>query len=112
MTDPSAPPPSDRPPVVRLRHVHVVRNGTPLLDDISWAVGAGERWALLGPNGSGKTTLLNVVGSALWPTSGTVEILGERLGRVDMRSLRRRIAVVSASVSRTLRPELPRSTSS
>ncbi len=90
---------------VALTDVTVVRNGTALLDDISWQVGPGERWALLGPNGSGKTTLLQVVGSALWPTSGTVEILGERLGAVDMRMLRRRIAVVSAAVSRTLRPE-------
>jgi len=94
-------------PVVRLEGVSVVRNGTALLDDIWWEVGAGERWALLGPNGSGKTTLLRVVGSALWPTRGLVELLGERLGRVDMRELRRRIAVVSASVGRTLRPELP-----
>jgi iron complex transport system ATP-binding protein len=94
-------------PVIRIEHVRVVRNGRALLDDVSWEVGAGERWALLGPNGSGKTTLLKVVGSTLWPTSGTVEILGERLGRVDMRQLRQRIAVVSASVSRTLRPELP-----
>jgi iron complex transport system ATP-binding protein len=93
-------------PVVRLEHVSVVRNTTPLLDDISWVVGQGERWALLGPNGSGKTTLLKVVGSSLWPTSGVVELLGERLGRVDMRELRKRIAVVSASVGRTLRPEI------
>lgn len=93
--------------VLRLEHVDVVRNGTPLLDDVTWHVRTGERWALLGPNGSGKTTLLKVVGSSLWPTSGTVEILGERLGRVDMRELRKRIALVSASVSRTLRPELP-----
>ncbi len=85
----------------------MVRNGTALLDEVSWEVEAGQRWALLGPNGSGKTTLLKVVGSALWPTAGTVQILGERLGRVDMRELRKRIAVVSASVSRTLRPELP-----
>jgi iron complex transport system ATP-binding protein len=93
-------------PIVRLQHVAVVRNGTALLEDISWTVGPGERWALLGPNGSGKTTLLKVVGSALWPTRGSVEILGERLGHVDMRILRQRIAVVSASVSRQLRPEL------
>lgn len=93
--------------VARLEHVSVVRNGAPLLDDISWTVAAKERWALLGPNGSGKTTLLRVVGSSLWPTRGVVEILGERLGQVDMRELRKRIAVVSASVARTLRPEIP-----
>jgi len=69
--------------------------------------GTGERWALLGPNGSGKTTLLRVVGAALWPTRGTVRILGETLGKVDMRALRKRITVVSASVGRTLRPAQP-----
>jgi iron complex transport system ATP-binding protein len=94
-------------PVVRLEHVSVVRDGTALLDDVSWTVGGEDRWALLGPNGSGKTTLLRVLGSTLWPTRGKVEILGERLGRVDMRELRTRIAVVSASVARTLRPALP-----
>jgi iron complex transport system ATP-binding protein len=93
--------------VIRLERVSVVRDGTALLDDITWSVGAGERWALLGPNGSGKTTLLKVAGSALWPTRGLVEILGERLGQVDMRELRGRIAVVSASVGRNLRPALP-----
>jgi iron complex transport system ATP-binding protein len=91
-------------PAVRLVDVSVVRDGTTILDDVTWQVGPGERWALLGPNGSGKTTLLRVVGAGLWPTRGTVEILGERLGRVDMRELRRRITVVSASVARNLRP--------
>ena len=85
----------------------MVRNEVALLDDVTWSVGSGERWALLGPNGSGKTTLLRVVGAGLWPTRGTVEILGERLGRVDMRELRKRITVVSASVARTLRPAQP-----
>jgi iron complex transport system ATP-binding protein len=94
-------------PAVRLEHVSVVRNTVAILDDISWSVQPAERWVLLGPNGSGKTTLLRVVGSSLWPTRGQVEILGERLGHVDMRQLRRRIAMVSASVSRSLRPEIP-----
>jgi iron complex transport system ATP-binding protein len=93
--------------VVRLRDVSVIREGAALLDRVSWTIDAGQRWALLGPNGSGKTTLLRVVGSALWPTSGQVEILGGRLGQVDMRVLRRRIAFVSPAVARTLRPEQP-----
>lgn len=91
-------------PVVALTDVAVVRDGTTILGEVSWTVGASERWALLGPNGSGKTTLLRVAGAGLWPTRGTVEILGERLGRVDMRELRCRISVVSASVARNLRP--------
>jgi len=94
-------------PAVRVEGLSVVRDGVPLLDDVTWTVGPGERWALLGPNGSGKTTLLRVVGAGLWPTRGTVEILGERLGRVDMRTLRQRITMVSASVARNLRPTQP-----
>jgi len=94
-------------PALDLARVSVVRDRTPLLDDVSWVVGRHERWALLGPNGSGKTTLLKVVGASLWPTRGVVEILGARLGRVDMRELRQRIAMVSAAVSRTLRAGLP-----
>jgi iron complex transport system ATP-binding protein len=92
---------------IHREHVSVVRDGRALLDDISWEVAPGQRWAVLGPNGSGKTTLLRVVGSSLWPTRGIVELLGERLGHVDMRQLRTRIAVVSASVARSLRPEIP-----
>ena len=98
--------PDAAPAAVRLEHVSVVRDGTALIDDVSWVVRPEERWVLLGPNGSGKTTVLRVSGSGLWPTRGVVEILGGRLGRVDMRQLRRRIAVVSASVARTLRPTM------
>ena len=96
--------PEPHAPAVRLVDVSVIRDGTPILDGVTWQVGPGERWALLGPNGSGKTTLLRVAGAGLWPTRGTVDVLGERLGRVDMRELRRRISVVSASVARNLRP--------
>ncbi|HEY1827033.1 MAG TPA: ATP-binding cassette domain-containing protein, partial [Acidimicrobiales bacterium] len=67
----------------------------------------GERWVLLGPNGSGKTTLLQVAGARLWPTEGQVEVLGARLGRVDVRTLRPRISLVSGSVTRQLRADLP-----
>ena len=92
--------------VVALTDVAVVRDGVPLVDGVHWTVRVGERWAILGPNGSGKTTLLSVAGARLWPTRGVVEVLGERLGRVDVRTLRGRIALVSGSVLRQLRPAL------
>lgn len=93
-------------PSVRLAAVSVVREGRPILDRVDWVVGPGERWVVLGPNGSGKTTLLQVAGARLWPTSGSVEILGHRLGKVDVRTLRPRVALVSGSVIRQLRTDL------
>jgi len=67
-----------------------------LLDRVSWTVRAGERWAVLGPNGAGKTTLLTLTGAAGFPSSGTVEILGETMGRTDVARLRERIGFVDA----------------
>ena len=65
----------------------------------------------MGPNGSGKTTLLSVAGMTLWPTAGTVEVLGSRYGKVDSRELRRRIGSAGSAVEAVLRDDLPRSTS-
>jgi iron complex transport system ATP-binding protein len=93
---------ADRP-ALSLHGVRVVRDGRALLADVDWEVRAGERWVILGPNGSGKTTLLRVAGARLWPTAGSVEVLGERIGRVDVRTLRSRVAFVSAAVTRELR---------
>jgi len=94
------------PPAVSLANVSVVRDGRPILDQVDWEVRGGERWVVLGPNGSGKTTLLQVAAARLWPTSGTVEVLGQRLGHVDVRTLRPKVALVSGSVIRQLRPTL------
>ncbi len=91
---------------IRLEGVAVVRDGVALLDKVDWTVSPGERWVVLGPNGSGKTTLLQVAGARLWPTRGVVEVLGQRLGRVDVRALRSRVALVSGAVVRQLRPDL------
>jgi iron complex transport system ATP-binding protein len=92
--------------VVRLSDVSVVRDGLAILDDVDFVVGQSERWVILGPNGSGKTTLLSVVGMRILPTSGTVEVLGERAGATDARTMRRRIGFVSQSTLRQLRPTI------
>ena len=85
--------------VLRLSEVTVVRSGNVLLDAVDWTVREGERWIVLGPNGAGKTTLLQVVSAQLHPTSGTVELLGERLGAVDVFELRPRIGLASAALA-------------
>ncbi|WP_299540255.1 ABC transporter ATP-binding protein [uncultured Streptomyces sp.] len=75
-------------PVVRADEVSLVRDGKVLLDAVSLTVRAGEHWALLGANGAGKSTLLGCLGAVTHPSAGTVEVLGRRLGRVDLRELR------------------------
>jgi len=93
-------------PAIELRGVTVRREGVPVLAGIDWRVDPAERWVVLGPNGSGKTTLLQVAAARLWPTAGTVEVLGARLGEVDVRALRPRVALVSGAVTRQLRADL------
>ncbi|UCM87158.1 ABC transporter ATP-binding protein [Streptomyces marincola] len=85
--------------VLELVDVSVVREGRSLVDKVSWSVAEGERWIILGPNGAGKTTLLNLASSYLFPTSGTVGILGEKLGAVDVFDLRPRIGMASSALA-------------
>jgi len=93
-------------PALALREVVVRRDGSTILDDVSIDVHADQRWVVLGANGSGKTTLLRIMAMYEHPTSGTVELLGERLGRTDVRTLRRRVGYSSAALSDQLRPGL------
>jgi iron complex transport system ATP-binding protein len=86
--------------------VDVRVDGETLLQDVEWQVASHQRWVVLGPNGSGKTTLLRVAGLTLHPSCGEVDVLGARLGRVDIRSHRRRIGTASAAVAQALRPEI------
>ncbi|WP_243224654.1 ABC transporter ATP-binding protein [Microbacterium sp. CIAB417] len=81
--------------VLRLDAVTFRRNGTHILRGIDLVVHRGEHWALFGPNGAGKSTILGFCGAQTHPTSGTVDVLGRRLGRVDMQELRRHIGHVN-----------------
>ena len=80
--------------------------GRPVLTGVDWEVGPGERWVVLGANGSGKTSLLRLAGGWLFPTSGIVDVLGHRLGRVDVRSLRRRLGYASGALTQMMRPSV------
>jgi iron complex transport system ATP-binding protein len=105
---PAGPPPLGVPGADALHFagVDLDRVGTGVLAGIDWTVGAAERWVVLGPNGSGKTTLFQLASGYLHPTRGTVAIIGHQLGRVDVRRLRERIGLVSASITKMLVPDI------
>lgn len=68
-------------PVVELHDVTVAYDGRPILDNLSWTVRAGERWAVLGPNGSGKSTLLSLLcGDHPQAYSNDVRLFGRQRG--------------------------------
>lgn len=92
--------------VLRLEEVSLVRDGRSLLADVDWTVRPGESWAVLGLNGSGKTSLVRIASLYEHPSSGRVEVLGEELGRTDVRTLRARIGLASAALADRLRPTL------
>ncbi|ORV87383.1 ABC transporter ATP-binding protein [Mycolicibacterium iranicum] len=81
--------------VLELAEVTFRRNGKQIIDGISLTVNEGEHWALLGPNGAGKSTLLGFCAANMFPTSGTVRILGQQMGRVDLSVLRHSIGHVN-----------------
>jgi lipoprotein-releasing system ATP-binding protein len=54
-----------------------------VLRSIDFSVGAGDRIAIIGASGSGKTTLLQLLGGLDEPTSGEVEVVGERMSRLS-----------------------------
>jgi iron complex transport system ATP-binding protein len=83
-----------------------VRDGRTILGPVDWCVGDGERWVVLGPNGSGKSTMVQIAALQLHPSGGVVEVLDERLGRTDVRTLRRRVGYASAALGAMLRPNL------
>jgi cobalt/nickel transport system ATP-binding protein len=69
-------------------------DGTRALEDVTFAVAAGESVALLGPNGAGKSTLLLHLNGYLAPTLGEVRIAGETLGKGTLAQARRAVGMV------------------
>lgn len=82
--------------------VGVRRGPTHLLSDVDWVVEEDERWVVIGPNGAGKTTALTIASTRMFPTVGTVDVLGERMGAVDISELRPRIGFASKVLLRDI----------
>jgi len=80
--------------VLRAEGVTVEVRTRAILRDVSLALAAGERIALVGPNGAGKSTLLRVLAGTLKPTAGRVELGGTPLADLDRAEVALRLAVV------------------
>ena len=92
---------------VSFEGVALTRDGkTDILADIDWRIARGEHWFVMGNNGAGKTTLIDIVGGYLWPSRGSVSVLGERFGATHMQKLRLRIGFVSSWVTKRISEEL------
>jgi len=88
------------PSALEFTDVVVRREGRNILDHVSWEVDDDQRWVILGPNGAGKTTLLQLADTLMHPTSGTVTVLGETLGRTDVFEVRPRIGFASSAMAK------------
>ncbi|HEU5307468.1 MAG TPA: ATP-binding cassette domain-containing protein, partial [Acidimicrobiia bacterium] len=72
-------------PAFELAGVQLVEQGSVVLRDLDWTASADERWVVLGPNGSGKTSILRLLSFVRAPSKGTVTVLGDTYGAVDVR---------------------------
>lgn len=84
--------------ILNIRGVSWRRKDKLILNQVSWQIHSGEHWCLVGLNGSGKTTLLNIINGYIWPTEGTVTVLGHTYGQVRIPEFRKRIGWVSSSL--------------
>jgi len=105
VAQPSDPSLIDPDLVIAIDRATVTRGGVNLLHDVSWRVELDERWVVLGPNGAGKTTLLNLASARLHPSGGTVHVLGERLGKVDVAELRTRVGLSTVALLDRIPPD-------
>lgn len=92
-------PTTDPDLLVDFRDVTFVRDGRALVGPVTWQVELDERWVIIGPNGAGKTTLIRMASAQEFPTAGTAFVLGERIGRTDMRDLRASIGLTSSALA-------------
>jgi iron complex transport system ATP-binding protein len=93
-------------PAFVLSAVHLVEQGSVVLHDLDWTAGRDERWVVLGPNGSGKTSILRLLSFVRAPSRGTVTVLGDTYGAIEVRRARRRIGLASSALLQQLRPTL------
>jgi putative ABC transport system ATP-binding protein len=70
------------------------RSEREVLRDVSFSVGEGEVFGVIGPSGAGKTTLLRLLNGLETADRGSIALDGEDVGGMEMTDLRRRVGMV------------------
>ncbi|MHB1082326.1 MAG: ABC transporter ATP-binding protein [Prosthecobacter sp.] len=83
------------------------RRGRPILKGISWRVEPGQHWCILGPNGCGKTSLINLITGYDSATGGSLRIGESVFGEDDWREVRRRVGLVTNTLTTYLESSEP-----
>ena len=65
-----------------------------IVADVSFSIGAGEVFTILGPSGSGKSTLIRTIDRLVEPTGGRVLLDGRPTAGLPVQELRRRVGMV------------------
>lgn len=74
-------------PLVKIRNLRFCRGERVIFDGVDIDIPRGGITAIMGPSGTGKTTLLKLIGRQLLPESGTIEIDGQDIHRLNTREL-------------------------
>lgn len=90
--------------VLSLKDAVVTRQGVEILRDVSWSSKPHQHWVVLGPNGAGKTTFARALCGRTRLSSGTAQLHGEDVAALPPAELATRIALVSKSLARSVRP--------
>jgi len=81
--------------VIKLDNISLTINGKTILENITFSLYKGDHLAIMGRNGSGKSMLLRILSATLFPSEGTISLLGEKFGETNLLELRKSIGVVS-----------------
>lgn len=84
--------------MIQLKGLTFRRDNRNILSGVNLSIKTGEHWTLLGRNGCGKTTVLEMITGYQFPTSGTVDVLGNRYGKCDVREVRKKIGYISPNI--------------
>lgn len=80
--------------VIQTNRLTKAYKGSAVVTDVNMRVKKGEIYGFLGPNGAGKTTVMKMITSLVTPTSGEIELLGEKVNASSVERLKRMGSII------------------